>query len=357
VLTVAISLLAASAIRAQNPTSQFNDLAARAAAARDQQNLPLALELYAQAEQLNPNWAEGWWNLALLNYNASQYAPAIEALNRLLQLEPHAAPAMALRGLCAFETGAYDDSLRDLELAVAHGAADDPSHGPILRYDLGLLLTRTGRFSDALAQYRFLAVKHDDDPDLPLAIALAGMRVRSLPQDVNAQDRELYEAAGKAGYAFLADHSNDADTLFRQLFARYPVTPRLHYFYGILLSPHDRGMALEQFQQEVAISPSDEISTALLAFMLMYAGRYSEALPFAERAVAAAPGIELAQLALARSLIETGDEMRGLDLLNQVLQHDPDSLEAHQGLVAAYSRAGRREDAYRERMVCLGLVK
>jgi Flp pilus assembly protein TadD len=44
-------------------------------------------------------------------------------------------------------------------------------------------------------------------------------------------------------------------------------------------------------------------------------------------------------------------------LLNKVLQSDPNNLEAHMGMAAIYSRTGRREDAYRERMLCLGLGK
>ena len=354
-LIVVVALLAASFGRAQS--AQFDDLAAQAAAARDQHNLALAIELYNKAEQLRPDWPEGWWNLGLLNYSTGQYATAIEALNRLLQLEPKAVPAMAIRGLCEFETGAWDDSLRDLEQAVAHGAANDSRHEQIIRYHLGLLLAAQGRFLDAIGQYKMLASKHLNPPDLPIAIALAGMRVRTLPRDLDPHDRLLYDAAGKAGYAFLSDDSQGADAQFRELFARYPATPDLHYFYGLLLFPHDRGLAVEQFQQEVAIAPSNQLATALLAFTLMYVGRYSEALPIAERAMAAAPGMEMAQLALARSLVETGDEKRGIELLNQVIEHNPNSLEAHVGLAAAYSRAGRKEDAYRERMVCLGLVK
>lgn len=352
----AAALLAASPVRAQDAGTGFDGLAAQAAAARDQGNLSRAIELYGKAEELKPEWTEGWWNIGLMQYSANQYAPAIEAFNHLLAIEPHTAPAMAVRGLCEFETGGFDDSLRDLEQAVAHGAANDAQHGPILRYHLGILLTRAGRYIDAMAQYKVLAGKHVEMAELPLAIGMAGMRVKGLPGDVMEQDRPLYEAAGKAASALLDDNSKGADTAFRELFARYPETRSLHYFYGMLLFPHDRGMAVEQFEREVALDPSNELATALLAFTLMYVGRYGEAVPVAERAVAASPGMELAQLALGRSLIETGQEQRGMELLNQVLEHNPESLEAHVGLAAAYARAGRKEDAYRERMVCLGLA-
>jgi tetratricopeptide (TPR) repeat protein len=90
----------------QQAPAQFDDLAARAAAARDQQNLPLAIELYTQAEQLKPDWQEGWWYLGVLQYSNNQFPGAIDAFTHLLQLVPTAVPAMALRGLCEFETGA-----------------------------------------------------------------------------------------------------------------------------------------------------------------------------------------------------------------------------------------------------------
>ncbi|MGA9585105.1 MAG: tetratricopeptide repeat protein, partial [Terracidiphilus sp.] len=221
----------------QQAPVQFDDLAARAAAARDRQNLPLAIDLYTQAERLKPDWQEGWWYLGILQYSNNQFPGAIEAFTHLLQLVPTAVPAMALRGLCEFETGAYDDSLRDLEQAVAHGALNQPHNEQIIRYHLAQLLAHAGRFQEALDQYHFFAEHKSDAPDLKIGIGLAGMRVASFSKDIPAQDRELYEAAGYAGYIFLAGDNEQADNLFAQLFVRYPSAPNLHYFYGFLLFP------------------------------------------------------------------------------------------------------------------------
>jgi predicted Zn-dependent protease len=341
----------------QQSSASFDDLAARAAAARDQQNLPLAIQLYSQAEQLKPDWQEGWWYLGVLQYSSNQYPAAIDAFTRLLQLVPTAVPAMALRGLCEFETAAYDDALRDLEQAVAHGALNQPRNEQIIRYHLALLLAHAGRFQDALDQYRFFAEHQADVPDLKIAIGLAGMRVASLPNEVSTRDRDLYQAAGSAGYVFLSGDNERADDLFAQLFVRYPSTPNLHYFYGFLLFPHDPSLAIDQFHSELAVNPGNETANALLALTLVIAGRFSEALAPAQRAYANAPDMEMAQLALGRSLAETGDRKRGEELLNQVIQRDPNSLEAHLGLVSIYSQSGNREEAARERKVCRDLAK
>lgn len=350
---------------AQDPP-QFNDLAARAAAARDQQNAPLAIQLYTQAEQLKPDWQEGWWYLGVLQYSSNQYPGAIDAFSHLLQLAPTAVPAMALRGLCEFEIASYDDSLRDLEQAVAHGALNEPRNEQVIRYHLAQLLTRAGRFQDALDHYRYFATQHIDAPDILVGIGLAGMRNPSFPKDVPTQDRELYEATGNAGYVFLSGDnekadksgvSEKADDLFSHLFAQYPSTPNLHYFYGFLLFPHAPELAIDQFSSELAVNPSNETARAMLAFTLVIAGRFAEAVQPAQGAYANAPDSEIAQLALGRSLAETGDMKRGIELLNQVLAHDPNNLEAHLGLVSIYSRSGSREQAERERNVCRELAK
>ena len=340
----------------QSP-AQFDDLAARAAAARDQQNLPLAIRLYTQAEQLKPDWQEGWWYLGILQYGSNQYRGAIDAFTHLLQLVPTAVPAMALRGLCEFETAAYDDSLRDLEQAVAHGALNEPRNEQIIRYHLALLLAHTGRFQEALDQYRYFAEHKADAPDLKIGTGLAGMRVAAFPKDVPARDRDVYQTAGNAGYVFLSGDNEQADDLFAQLFVRYPSTPNLHYFYGFLLFPHDQDLAIDQFHSELAINPSNETANALLALTLVIAGRFSEALAPARRAYANASDSEMAQLALGRSLAETGDTKRGEEPLNQVIQRDPNNLEAHLGLVSIYSQSGNREEAARERKVCRDLAK
>jgi tetratricopeptide (TPR) repeat protein len=264
---------------------------------------------------------------------------------------------MTLRGLCEFETGAYDDSLRDLEQAVAHGALNQPRNEQIIRFHLAQLLAHAGRFQEALDQYRFFAEHHADAPDLIIGIALAGMRISTFAKDVPAADRALYQAIGNAGYVFLSGDNEKADDLFTQLFVRYPSTLNLHYFYGFLLFPHEPGLAIDQFHNELAVNPTNEIANAMLALTLVIAGRFTEALEPAQRAYSNAPDMEMAQLALGRSLAETGDMKRGAELLNHVVGQDPTNLEAHLGLVSIYSRSGNREEAQRERKVCRDLAK
>ena len=66
---------------AQDHPYSFDEMAAEAAAARDAEDNPRAVQLYAQALQLNPKWEEGWWSLGLLQYGSGAFASAIDALH------------------------------------------------------------------------------------------------------------------------------------------------------------------------------------------------------------------------------------------------------------------------------------
>src|SRR5881394_3212596 len=80
-----------------------SDLIAQASAARTQNDIPRAIELYSKAVARNPNWADGWWFLGSLEYGTGAYVPAGAALSHYVDMVPAAGPAYALRGLCEFE--------------------------------------------------------------------------------------------------------------------------------------------------------------------------------------------------------------------------------------------------------------
>src|SRR6266498_2144983 len=103
-------------------SGNFEDLSAQATSARQNGDVRDAIELYSRAVNLNPSWAEGWWFLGSMEYSAESYPAAQDALSHYLRLMPEAPPALALRGLCEFETRAFPQALRDLELAIARGA-------------------------------------------------------------------------------------------------------------------------------------------------------------------------------------------------------------------------------------------
>jgi tetratricopeptide (TPR) repeat protein len=339
-----------------NPAS-FSDVAAKAAAARDANDVPSAIELYQQALKLNSQWSDGWWFLGSLQYSVGDYAAASNALTHYLELTPNAAPALAVRGLCEFENAEYGKSLSDIQRALALGAANQPHNEKILRYHEALLLTRTGRFEDALRSYAFFTHENDANPELLLAIGLAGLRTPLLPKELKADQQELYMNAGNAAFDFMKGDKEAAHLEFQHLFQRVPPVPNAHYLYGFLLYASDPDEAVIEFEKEREANPSNTAAEVMLAWIPLLQNDGSEALPYAQKAAAEDPTLPSAQLVLGRALSETGDTKNGIEHLEKTAQLQPDNLEVHLALAKAYSKSGRKEDARRERLLCLEMTK
>lgn len=347
--------LASGAVGQVSSYSQ-NDLVAQASAARMQNDVPRAIELYSQALERNPKWPDGWWFLGSLQYGTGAYVAARDALSHYVEMIPNAGPAFALRGLCEYETAEYTNALADIQHGISLGAANQPRNAQILRYHEGLLLTRQGDYANALKTYTFFAKNDVNNPELLMAIGLAGLRMPTLPKDVPAEQRDLVSAAGDAAYRFLAGDEGSAGQAFQGLFQRFPTTPNAHFLYGYLLFATNPDAALEEFEQELKISPSNADADVMTAWALLMKNAYADALPYAQTAVEQKPALPSAQLVLGRSLLETGDVKDGMEHLEKALQLEPDNLETHLALAKAYSKSGRKEDARRERLLCLRLT-
>jgi tetratricopeptide (TPR) repeat protein len=333
-----------------------NDLVAQASAARMQNDVPRAIELYAQAVARNPSWSDGWWFLGSLQYGTGAYAAARDALSHYIEMVPGAGPAFALRGLCEYESGEYPHALADIQHGISLGAANQPRNEQILRYHEALLLTRQGDYALALKVYSFFAKSGVTNPELLTAIGLAGLRMPLIPKDVAAGQGELVSAAGDATYKYLAGDEASATQAFQGLFQRFPNTPNAHFLYGYLLFATDPDAALAEFQEELKILPSNADANVMTAWALLIKHAAAEALPYAQKAAEQKPLLPSAQLVLGRSLLETGEVKGGMEHLEKALQLEPNNLETHLALAKAYSKSGRREDARRERVLCLQLT-
>ena len=350
-----ILLVSAYALAQANPAS-FSDLVAKANAARDANDSTQAIELYRQALKLNSQWADGWWFIGSLHYGAGEYTAGRDALTHYLEMTPNAAPAFAMRGLCEFEIAEYSSSLKDIQRALALGAANQSRNEKILRYHEALLLTRLGRFEDALRSYGFFA-HEEPNPELFLALGLAGLRTPLLPAELKSDQKEIYASVGKAAFDYMKGDRDAARTGFEQVFARVPPVPNAHYLYGYLLYASDPDAAVVEFKRELEVDPKNAPAEVMLAWIPLTQNDGAVALPYAQQAVAQDPSLPSAQLVLGRALTETGDAKGGIEHLEKTAQLQPDNLEVHLALAKAYSKSGRKEDARRERLLCLEMTK
>jgi tetratricopeptide (TPR) repeat protein len=354
--TTALLLITAQlATLAQSPPSDFDSVVAAAAAARSQGDTARAIDLYTKAEDARPSWPDGWWYLGTLEYGADRYEAARNALNHFIELTPNATAAIALRGLCEFEIGQYVESLQDLQHGIALGAANQPRNAQILLYHEALALTRVGRFDEALGKYLFFVKKASPNPELALAVGLAGLRMPLLPREVDPAKSELVAAVGTAAIAVMTGDMAGGQQDFQEVFSRYPGTLYVHYLYGYLLYGLHSDQAVPEFQQELALAPQSAITHAMLAWVLETQDDFEHALPNAKDAAAEDASLPLSQLVYGRALVETGSVDEGLSHIQDLLRTEPGNLEAHMTLAKAYSKLGRSEDARKERLLCMQL--
>jgi tetratricopeptide (TPR) repeat protein len=342
---------------AQDSRDKFDNVARQATAAREQNDVPSAIELYDRAVEQKPDWPDGWWFLGMLHYGAGEYTAARDALTHYIDLTPKAGPAVAVRGLCEFELGDYPQSLVDIRNGLALGAANQARNESVLRYREALLLTLSGDFEGALREYVPFAHAGVTPPEMLIGMGLAGLRIPILPKDLRADQRDLVLASGSAASHMMAGDAEKGRQDFQVLFEHFPATTNVHYLYGYLLFAGDPDEATEQFRRELEIAPANAAAHVMLAWGLLLRNDYSGALPYAEKAVAEAPTSPSAQLAIGRALVETGDLDSGLEHLDAALKLDPDNIEIHLAMVRAYSKSGRKEDAKRERLLSLNMTK
>jgi predicted Zn-dependent protease len=221
----------------------------------------------------------------------------------------------------------------------------------VTRYHAAVLLTYFGQFEAAQnALRRFCQDNNRSMPILEL-LGLNALRMSLFPSDVPPEKRELVIMAGRASYESYRFEFDHADWHFRQLVARYPEVPNVHYAYGIFLMRDRPELGLEEFLRELEISPNHVAALSQVSFECLNRGEPERGLLYAQRAVELDPESYAARNALGRILLETGDTKGAIDHLLEGIRLNSESPEMHFALAQAYTRAGRREDALRERKI------
>ena len=332
------------------PSPSFEEVAARAARARESGAAEEAIRWYRRGVHLRPQWDEGWWYLATGLYEGDRYAEAATAFGRFLAVKPQPGPARALRGLCLFQTKEYKAALRDLGRWMAEGSLGNAEVQQAAWYHLAVLRIREGQFELALEPMTQLCRSGAESPRVVRAAGLMLLRLPALPSEVPREKEELLDLAGRAGYSWIALEVDEARARFKALLERFPEAPNAHYCYGLfLLSQGSDDAALAEFGEEMKVQPRSVYPRLQTAFELLKRGDYAEARPHAEEAVRLAPGLFAAHNALGRILVELDEVPRGVSELEEAARLAPESPEMFFALAHAYGRAGRTVDAEKAR--------
>ena len=354
-LLLAISLsLAASAA---SVSDRFETVAREADTARTQEHNADAIRLYREATAMRPSWVEGWWYLGSLLYDRDRYPEAISAFEHLSSTS-HRGPVFAFLGLCYYETGRYDDALKQFRAWAGAGWPGTRELRDVAVYHFSLLLTREGRFVESLYLLASLAPRLGDTPELSEAMGLASLRMRYLPENYPPQLREQIWLAGKAAL-YAAQSPGDfarAQEFAARLETRYPDQPEIHYFRGTIYAFEAKPADAErEYREELKLSPRHAPSMVALATIDLGKADAAEAGELARSAMEADPVNAEAHHLLGRVFLETGNLNGSLTELETAKKLAPDVAAVRVHLAMVYAKLGRTEEAKTESRAYLAL--
>jgi tetratricopeptide (TPR) repeat protein len=328
---------------------EFDKLVKAATVARQAEQWEEAIALYGKAVALKPDYVEGFWYQGTAYYTLDNHTQCRDMFRKVLRLAPKNGAAYAFLGLCEFGLKEYDRSLQSLLRSRILGVGDAPELGGTARYHAALLMTRTEQFEQALETLGEFAGEGNDNPRVIEAMGLATLRMALLPVETPPERREMVLMAGRASYMMATRNTAAAEKAFLALVARYPETPNVHYAFAVFLLQEQPDKAIDEFKRELELQPEHAWSLMQIAFEYANRGEGEAALPWAKRAVAAAPNSFSARKALGQALLDTGDIEGSIRELQIGIKLAPESPGLFFTLARAYQRAGRLEDAARAR--------
>jgi tetratricopeptide (TPR) repeat protein len=330
-------------------SAEFDRISKAAMEARAQDRTDEAIALYRQGVALRPTWTEGWWFLGELLYDENKYPEARDSLRRLIRLDQNSGPGFALLGLCEFETKEYDKSLNHIYQARRIGLGDDPQVRRVVLFHEVLLLTRLQLYESALEVLSNVVKDGGAGASVIEAAGIVGLRRPIFPEEVPEADKDLIEHAGRAVCAMALRDQTQAQTYFAELVAAYPNAPNVHYLYGSYLAATDKDAALKEYQKELEINPKHTEALATMALEYEARGDLDTAISYARRSVDADGTFFGAHAVLGKLLASNGQVEEGIKELEIARKQAPDSPQVHFSLATAYSLAGKKEEAAKER--------
>ena len=327
----------------------FDRMLAAATAARQAQRWEEAIELYGKLVAAKPAFVEGYWYQGTAYYSLDDFPHCRDTFRTLVRRAPKNGAAFAFLGLCEFGTKQYDRSLEHLLQSRILGVGDTKELGGVARYHAAVLMTRIEQYEQALETLGEFAAEGDDNPRVIEAMGLATLRMPFLPVEAPPDRREMVLMAGRASYMMATRNTAGSEKAFEALVARYPEMPNVHYAFGVFLLQEQPDRGLAEFKRELELQPAHPASLMQLAFEYLKRSDGSSALPWARQAVEVAPREFPAHKALGQALLETGDVDGAIKELLIGIKLAPDSPGLHFILARAYQRAGRADDAARER--------
>lgn len=310
-------------------------------AAKRAGDLDTAIREFQRVADLAPQMAAAHVNLGAVYYDKKDYANAVPALKRAIELNGDLPGAHEMLGIALLAQGYASEAVTHLERVQSAAL-------------LGVALLEAGRTREAVDKLETALEKRPGDPDLLYYLGQAHARLSRHAFDLLAHshpDSErshqvLGEAAAGSG------NREAAEKHFRAALEKRPDLRGVHLALGELyLRSGDLDSATREFREEAARNPGSAVAAFQLGSVLLDRGDLQPALVELTRADNLESGMPETLLALGRGNAALGNSGAAENLFRRVLEQESTSSlaqAAHYQLAQIYRKLGRTSDAERE---------
>lgn len=334
---------------AEASPAAFEQLSKAADRARSENDNENAIRLYRRALSLRPAWPEGLWYLGILEYEKERFLDARDVLRRFVSYDPTAGPGWAVLGMSEFKSREYSRAFDHLRRAMALGMGGRKEMAQSVFYFVAVLLTRFEQYNESMNMLLAM-VKSGQKTDLLVEpLGLAALRMPLLPAEIPPDRREMIRMAGQGALAVEAGRQDEAEKLFSGIVAAHPNEPGVHFLYGVFLLDLRPADGIAEIKRELEISPFHVAARLRLVEEYLKEERFDESLMLAEEAVKLEPKDGPAHMMLGEVLLAKGDLAGGIRELEASEKQAPETVRTRWDLLRAYTTAGRKDDAQREK--------
>lgn len=326
----------------------FTSASSRAKQAWDSGNFEQSARLYRRVVTLRPKSPEAWGYLGSSLYQTKRFAEARDAYRETTKLTPENGPSWAFLGICEYELQDYRHAFSDLWEGEQLGLGDDHDLQVIVRYRVALLWITAGEFDMGIKELTWFAQRQEANADIIQAFGMASLRVPLFPKDIPQPKKDLLMNAGEASFAENGNEIDSARQPYELLVEHYPREPNVHLAYGRFLSKLDQDKAIEEYEKELEVDPSNVQARIQAGYLNLQKGAFDKALSFAGRATEIAPNNALAHHLLGRILLSMEKSDEAIPELEAATRLAPNIVDFHRTLATAYRKSGKQELADRE---------
>jgi tetratricopeptide (TPR) repeat protein len=319
---------------------------------------PDAAKAYEKLRELVPGTAEVYAQLGMIYFQMRDFGRAVLALQQAEKLKPGLPNVETLLAMSLSEVGRYQEALPGLKKGF------EQTSDTMQRRVTGLQLQRSyaglGRDADAVGVALQLTRLFPTDPEILYhtgrVFSNYAYLLTTRLAEVAPTSTWMYQAAGEANES-LANH-DAALADYRKVLELAPNRPGIHYRLGRvhlararppLAAADAEAAAASEFEQELAIDPTNGDAACELGDLRRRAGDLDRARELFERAVQHDPEFGRGLVGLAQVLIAQGRPDLALPHLRKAVALQPDDDTAFFNLSQAHGALGHAEEERRAR--------